>query len=50
LTQLQLAELVGIDNRTISRIENGVHATDVDMIARLAHGLRVPSWRFFREE
>lgn len=50
LSQLQLADAIGLDNRTISRVENGVHATDIDVIARIAAGLGVPSWRFFRDD
>jgi transcriptional regulator with XRE-family HTH domain len=49
LTQEQLAEQVGVDSKTISRAENGRYAISVDLVARLAHALSVPSWRFFRD-
>lgn len=49
LTQIQLAELCGIDNKTISRAENGHRAISIDQIARLARALHVPSWRLFRD-
>jgi transcriptional regulator with XRE-family HTH domain len=49
LTQEQLAERVGSDRKTISRAENGHYPISVDLVARLAHGLGVPSWRLFRD-
>ncbi|MFE2911224.1 helix-turn-helix domain-containing protein [Kitasatospora indigofera] len=49
-SQVQLAERIGIDHRTISRIENGVHATDIDMLWRISNGLGVESWQLFRDE
>jgi transcriptional regulator with XRE-family HTH domain len=42
-SQIHLGELAGIDNKTISRAENGVHAISVDQVAKLAHALNVPS-------
>ncbi|WP_272933814.1 helix-turn-helix domain-containing protein [Streptomyces sp. PSAA01] len=36
LTQMQLGARAGIDNKTISRIENGRYPTSIDQIARLA--------------
>lgn len=48
-TQMQLAERCGIDNKTISRAENGRFAISVDQVARLAAALNVPSWRLFRD-
>jgi len=50
LSQVQLAAAIGIDHRTISRIENGRHATSIDLIYRLAAGLGVPSWQFFKDD
>jgi transcriptional regulator with XRE-family HTH domain len=47
LTQMQLAERCGIDNKTISRAENGRYAISIDQVARLARALDVPSWRLF---
>lgn len=49
LTQIQLAELCGIDNKTISRAENGRRAISVDQVARLARAMNIPSWRLFRD-
>lgn len=49
LTQEQLAERAGIDNKTVSRCENGHYAISVDQVARLARALGVPSWRLFRD-
>lgn len=43
LTQERLAELVSVDSKTISRLENGHHPITVDLLATLAHALRVPS-------
>lgn len=50
VSQVKLADEIGVDHRTISRIENGLHPTSIDMIARLAAGLGVPSWRFFKDD
>lgn len=49
LTQMQLADVCGIDNKTISRAENGRYAISIDQVARLARALDVPSWRLFRD-
>jgi transcriptional regulator with XRE-family HTH domain len=49
LTQMQLAERCGIDNKTISRAENGRYSISIDQVARLARALDVPSWRLFRD-
>ncbi|WNE96309.1 helix-turn-helix transcriptional regulator [Streptomyces luomodiensis] len=49
LTQMQLGTRAGIDNKTISPIENGRHPTSVDQIARLARALDVPSYRLFHD-
>lgn len=49
LSQEQLAELAQVDNKTISRAENGVYAITVDFVAKLARALGVPSARLFRE-
>lgn len=48
-TQMQLAERCGIDNKTISRMENGRYGTSIDQVARLARALDVPSWRLLRD-
>jgi transcriptional regulator with XRE-family HTH domain len=46
---MQLAERCGIDNKTISRAENGRFAVSIDQIARFARALDVPSWRLLRD-
>lgn len=43
LSQLELADRAGIDNKTVSRAENGVYAVSVDQLARLARALGVTS-------
>ncbi|MEU5664777.1 helix-turn-helix transcriptional regulator [Streptomyces longwoodensis] len=43
LTQEQVAELVGLDRKTINRIENGVYSTLVDHLLLLARALDVPT-------
>jgi transcriptional regulator with XRE-family HTH domain len=47
LTQAQLAERIGADDKTISRAENGHHDIGIDLVARLARGLDVPTSRLF---
>lgn len=49
LTQEQLAERVGVDSKTVSRAENGVHTITIDLVARFARALDVPSWRLFKD-
>lgn len=49
LTQMQLGMRAGIDDKTISRIENGRHTTSIDQIARLARALGVPSHVLFHD-
>lgn len=49
LTQMQLGTRAGIDNKTISRIENGRYPTSIDQIARLARALGVPSYNLFHD-
>lgn len=49
LSQVQLAERVGLDHRTISRAENGRHAISIDVAYRIATGLGQPSWALFRD-
>jgi transcriptional regulator with XRE-family HTH domain len=49
LSQVQLAERVGLDHRTISRAENGVHNISIDILWLIAHGLGVPPWRLLRD-
>ncbi|GAA1406339.1 hypothetical protein GCM10009639_54140 [Kitasatospora putterlickiae] len=49
LSQIQLQTRSGVDNKTISRYENGHRNAGLDDLTRLAHALEVPVWRFFRE-
>lgn len=43
LSQLQLADRAGIDNKTISRAENGRYAVSIDQLARIARALGISS-------
>ncbi|MFF9643698.1 helix-turn-helix transcriptional regulator [Kitasatospora aureofaciens] len=49
LSQVDLSHRIGVDHRTISRAENGVHAISIDQAYRIATALGQPSWRLFRE-
>lgn len=42
LTQERLAETVGLDRKTVNRIEQGAHATLIDHLIRIADALGVP--------
>ena len=42
LSQEQLAERVDLDRKTVNRIEQGTHGTNVDHLIRIAHALDVP--------
>jgi transcriptional regulator with XRE-family HTH domain len=42
LTQERLAEQVGLDRKTVNRIEQGTHATLIDHLALIARALDVP--------
>ncbi|WP_051966515.1 helix-turn-helix domain-containing protein [Kitasatospora mediocidica] len=50
LSQLQLAERIGVDVKTISRAENGHYPISVDQLARIAYGLDVPSARLLPDD
>ncbi|MEU3507714.1 helix-turn-helix transcriptional regulator [Streptomyces longwoodensis] len=39
LTQERLAELAGLDRKTVNRIEQGTHGTSIDHLALIAHAL-----------
>lgn len=41
LSQLQLAEMAGIDRKTVNRIENNHFSPSIDTFLRLCHVLRV---------
>ncbi|MFE2969942.1 helix-turn-helix transcriptional regulator [Streptomyces sp. NPDC059340] len=42
LTQEKLGEMVDLDRKTISRIENGAYATLIDHLILIADALNVP--------
>lgn len=42
LSQEKLAELTGLDRKTVNRIEQGTHATSIDHLLLIADALRVP--------
>ncbi|MGW0131872.1 helix-turn-helix transcriptional regulator [Streptomyces sp. NPDC003299] len=42
LTQERLAELVGLDRKTVNRIEQATHGTNVDYLVLIAGALEVP--------
>ena len=42
ISQETLGELVGVDRKTINRIEQGAYATSVDSLIRIADALDVP--------
>lgn len=48
LSQIQLGELAGIDNKSISRYENGHRNMGIDDLFRLADALGVPADRLLR--
>lgn len=42
LTQEKLGELVGLDRKTVNRIEQGTHATLIDHLLLIADALDTP--------
>ncbi|MFJ6214982.1 helix-turn-helix domain-containing protein [Streptomyces sp. NPDC092296] len=48
LTQIRLASQAGIDHKTISRIENGYRAVNLDEMALLARALDAEPWELLR--
>lgn len=42
LSQEMLAELAGLDRKTVYRTELGTHAASLDVLLRIAHSLDVP--------
>ena len=42
LTQEKLGELVGLDRKTVNRIEQGTHATLIDHLLLIADALDMP--------
>lgn len=49
LTQEQLAEMTGISQKHISRLERGIHAPHFDMIIRIAKALDVSTDAFVED-
>jgi transcriptional regulator with XRE-family HTH domain len=49
LTQEQLGEAVGLDRKTVNRIENGTHSPLMDHMLLIADKLRVPLADLVRE-
>lgn len=49
LTQEQVAEMVGISQKHLSRIEKGYHKPRFDMIIKIAEALNVPTDAFARD-
>lgn len=47
LTQEQLAELVGVEPRHISRVEGGYNSPSIERLARIAEVLEVPIQELF---
>ena len=50
ITQAELAERAGMDNMTISRLENGARAPSLDQLERLSTVFTVPISHFLNEE
>lgn len=46
-TQEQLAELVGVEPRHISRIEGGYNSPSIERLARISEALNAPIKEFF---
>lgn len=42
LTQEELAQMCGIDRKTINRIENGHFSPSLDTMVRLSHAFHIP--------
>jgi transcriptional regulator with XRE-family HTH domain len=42
LSQEALAEAIGLDRKTINRIEQGAYATSIDHLLLIAHALDTP--------
>jgi transcriptional regulator with XRE-family HTH domain len=42
LSQEKLGELTGLDRKTVNRIEQGTHPTDIDRLLLIADALTVP--------
>jgi transcriptional regulator with XRE-family HTH domain len=49
LTQSELAERVGLESKSVSRIETGVYEPSLTVLRKLAKGLDVSPREFFNE-
>jgi transcriptional regulator with XRE-family HTH domain len=49
ITQVVLAEKIGTDQATISRLENGRHEPGLRFLYELAGGLKVPLAELFKD-
>ena len=50
LTQLELAQQVGITNGQVSTIERGVSSPSLSTLHRIARALNVPMHEFFEDD
>lgn len=42
ISQEKLGEMIGLDRKTVSRIENGAYATLIDHLVLIADALKIP--------
>lgn len=49
-SQVELAELTGLDHKTLSRYEGGLRNMGVDEVAVIAHALGIPLANLFADE
>jgi transcriptional regulator with XRE-family HTH domain len=49
LSQEQLAERAGLHRTHISYVERGLRSPKIEVLARIAAGLDVPTWQLLRE-
>lgn len=50
ISQVALADLAGLDHKSISRYENGRRNLGLDEAAMIARALGVPTWRLLRDD
>lgn len=49
ITQVELAEKIGMNRNYLSALENGHHEVCIVNIELLAIGLKVPMWQLFKD-
>lgn len=49
MTQAALAEAIGLESETVSRLENGIRLPSIEKLVEIADVFRVPVAEFFRE-